>query len=151
MSSGKKLFETFFVGNNGTQYYIKPITFSDEENDKLKFDMTFRYKNVIKDSATLNMSFIDSEIIKSIDSLKISNDSISLLFTKVNLMFVERHKKVFNSRFSTRSHLAPIKWLFKNKNWSIYLYRNNIVDKYMATKSTKRKITKLKFEIFELF
>ena len=34
-NSGKNLFETFFVGNEGIQYFIKPLTFKDNNKNQL--------------------------------------------------------------------------------------------------------------------
>ncbi len=149
--SGKNLFETFFVGEEGTQYFIKPLTFKSDVKAQLILDITFRYKNKIKDSAFVNISFLDKEIIREVDSLKISNDSSVVIFKSLNHLFSERNKKEYNSRFSTKAPLADINQLFNNNNWSITLYKKKCVSKYAALKETKSKIDKLRFKVFSLF
>ena len=151
VKTGNKLYETFFVGDEGTQYFIKPLTFRNDVKDRLVLDLTFRYRNEIKDSAFVNISFINKEIIKDIDSLEIANDSVAIVFKKMKFLFSERSKKEINSRFSTKGYLADINKLFDCNNWKIVLYKLNNLSKYKTTKKTKNKINKLKFEIFMLF
>ena len=68
-----KLYETFFVGDEGTQYFIKDIKFSSNLNsDQTWTDITFRYKNELKDSATINFSFLNAKL---------------FIFTSVNFIF----------------------------------------------------------------
>lgn len=148
--SGKKLYETFFVGEDGTQYFIKPLIFINDINENLELDITFRYKNEIKDSAIVNVSFLSKEIFKHADSLKINHDSSATVFKEIKYMFSERKKEEYNSRFSTKGSLFDIKKLFNSNNWNIIIYKNGSFNKYITPKATKKKIDKLKYEIFML-
>lgn len=151
VKSGKNLYETFFVGDEGTQYFIKPLTFKDETKNRLIIDFTFRYKDQIKDSAFVNISLLNTKIYRNIDSLKISNDVVSMVFKNIKYLFAERSKKEYNSRFSTKGYLVDINKLFDKNNWIIVVYKQNNSSKYNTPEETKKKIDKLKYVIFMLF
>ncbi len=151
VKSGKKLYETFFVGEDGTQYFIKPLEFSNDVNEKLKLDITFRYKNEIKDSAIVNISLLSKEIYKYADGLKIKNDSIDIIIKEMKYMFSERNKKIYNSRFSANVNLFDVEQLFDSNNWILILYKDGRSIKYITPKITKKKIDKLNYEIFAIF
>lgn len=138
--SGKKYYETFFVGEEGSQYFIKPFTF---ENSKLKeevhLDLTFRYKNKINSNATINYSLFINEIIKEVDSISIVSSNIIIKSTENKLLFNERVKTNFKSRFSTEAPLSSLKQLFENENWEIQVYANNKIHVFRTTKKPERK------------
>lgn len=150
-NSAKTLFETFFVGEDGTQYFIKPLTFEGENKNRLKVDITFRYKDRIKDSAVVNISFLNAEIYRSIDSLRMTNDSVSVVLKDFKYLFAERMQKEFNSRFSTKGALADINKLFDKNDWVLIVYKQNKQSIYNTPNDTKKKIDKLKYGIFMLF
>ena len=50
--SGSNLYTSFYVGEKGTQYFIKPLYFSNKESEKLNTDFTFRFQNTINKSDT---------------------------------------------------------------------------------------------------
>jgi len=152
VKAGKKLYETFFVGEEGTQYFIKPLIFTNNTKERLTLDITFRYKNQFKDSALVNISFFSKEVFKNVDSLKITNDSVVVVLKNMKFLFAERSsKKEFNSRFSTKGNMADINKLFNNADWKIFLFKQKSLSKYETPKYTKKKIDKLRFAIFMLF
>jgi hypothetical protein len=151
VKSGNNLYETFFVGNEGTQYFIKPLTFIDGNKNRLILDFTFRYKDKIKDSVVINMSFLDSEIYRNIDSLKMTNNSVSIVLKDIKCLFADRSQKEFNSRFSTKGSLVDITKLFEQNDWLLIAYKRNDLCKYKTSKNTGEKINKLRYGIFMLF
>ena len=151
VKSGKNLVETFFVGDDGTQYFIKPLLFKSETNQQLIIDFTFRYKDRIKDSAFVNMSFLNTEIIKNVDSLKIISGNNSMVLENVKSLFVEKIQSEYKSRYSTKGSLSDIDKLFNNNDWTILVYRQNNISRYITPKETKKKIGKLNESIFVLF
>jgi len=151
VKSGKDLYQTFFVGDEGTQYFIKPIMFLDESKNRLMVDFTFRYKDKIKDSVAVNMSFLNTEIIKDLDSLKITNGSASMVFKNIKRLFAERSQKEYNSRFSTKGSLADLNKLFDKNDWVLTAYKQNTFSNFKTPKETKKKIDQLKDRIFILF
>ena len=97
------------------------------------------------------MSFINTEIIRDLDSLKITNGLTSVVLTKIKTLFVERYQKEYKSRFSTTGSLVDLNRLFHNNDWTITAYKQSTSSNYTAPKDTKKKINKLKDRIFMLF
>lgn len=149
--SGKNYFETFFVGEEGTQYFIKPILFKDEiSNEDLILDITFRYRNEIKDSVTVNFSIKSSIIYKTIDSLKLSNKDIEIGSDQLVLLFNEKSKTGFTSRYSTRFSLNEIKEMFNNDAWEMIIYNQNKITTYKPHRKTIRAINIVRDRVFVL-
>lgn len=149
--SGKKYFETFYVGEEGTQYFIKPVSFRGSKSNKdLILDITFRYKNEIKDSATVNFSIKSPMIYKTIDSLKLSNKETEIKSNKFKLLFNEKIKTGFKSRYSTKFSLKEIKEMFNNDAWEVTIYNQNKITKYEPEKKTISAINAVRDKVFVL-
>lgn len=149
--SGKNYFETFYVGAEGSQYFIKPFFLKNEDTkEELVIDITFRYKNEIKDSATVNFSIISNNIYKSVDSLKISNKLIVITNSNVDLLFNTKTKKGFKSRFTSEIALDEINKLFNNYDWTFSIYSSNQVLTFKPNKRTEKIITILRDKVFIL-
>ena len=149
--SGKNYFETFFVGEEGTQYFIKPILFKDEKsNEELILDITFRYRNEIKDSATVNFIVKSPIIYKTIDSLKISNKDNKVGSEQLDLLFNEKNKRGFTSRYSTRFDLNELKEIFYDDVWEIIIYNENEMIIYKPDRKTIKAINAVRDRVFVL-
>ena len=149
--SGKNYFETFYVGEEGIQYFIKPILFKDEKSkEDLILDITFRYKNEIKDSAIVNFSIKSTIIYKTIDSLKLSNKDIEIKSENIVLLFNEKNKTGFTSRHSTKFGLKEIKELFNNDAWEVTVYNQNKTAKYEPHRKAVRAINAFREKVFVL-
>lgn len=147
----ENLIETFFVGEAGTQYYIKPIEFESEDGDELVLDITFRYKDEIKDSATINFTFIRENLIKKLDVINVSDGSSEYSTTDNILLFAERIDDDFKSRFSFRIPMSELDKLMMNPNWILSLESNNEVYKYFPTSSTKDILSTINDYLFIIF
>ncbi|WP_154859427.1 hypothetical protein [Cyclobacterium xiamenense] len=148
-NSGKKYFETFYIGKEGTQNFIKPILFKDERsNEELILDMTFRYRNAIKDSAIVNFSIKSATLYKTIDSLKIANEVIQAKSSELELLFNEKNKKGFTSRYSTKASLQEIKEIYSNNTWEITIYFKNQITRYKPQRKTMRAIDAVRDNVF---
>jgi hypothetical protein len=149
--SGKNYFETFYVGEEGTQYFIKPILFKDgKSSEALLLDITFRYRNAIKDSAIINFSIKSSIIYKTIDSLKLSNKDITIKSDNVELLFNEKNKTGFTSRYSTKFSLNEIKEMFTIDAWEVYIYNQNKINTYKPHRKTFKTINTVRDKVFVL-
>lgn len=149
--TGKKYFETFFVGEDGTQYFIKPLSFiNKEKKEELFVDFTFRYKDTVKDSVIVNLSIEGPQIYKNIDSLSISNIDHKITAKDINLLFNEKTDESFKSRFSTKIPLIEIKELSENSKWSFTMFQEIKSTEYKSTNSTENALTVLKDKIFVL-
>ncbi|NLL29170.1 MAG: hypothetical protein GX259_10275 [Bacteroidales bacterium] len=149
--SGKKYFETFFVGDEGIQYFIKPFLFKAEKSsEELILDITFRYKNEIKDSAIVNFSINSSVIYKDIKNFKLSNSEIVIRSNNVELLFNEKSKKGFTSRYSTKFSLAEIKEMFTTDAWKAVITNQNKMTIYKPHKKAIKTINALREHVFVL-
>jgi hypothetical protein len=149
---GKGLYQTFYVGEAGTQYFIRPLLFKGKEKKQdLKADFTFRYKDKITDSVIINFSLYSNEIIKVMDSFIIENSHKKFTITRVNLLFNERHHKAYHSRFTTKLPMGVFTDLFLINSWNISTFYNQKAVIYTASNRTERAIDKLNDRIFTLF
>ena len=151
-NSAKKYYETFYVGKDGTQYFIKPLSFNDEDSNKeLSLDITFRYKKVVKDSSKLNFSIEKSQkLMKSIDSLKISNDHQAILSYDIDLLFNEKDDDEYLSRFTTQIPLKNTHQLFDNNNWKFIIYSEKDKLSFKPTNKTQKIIRALRNDLFSI-
>lgn len=147
--SGKNYFETFFVGEDGTQFFIKPFGFTcGESKEDLTLDFTFRFKDVIRDSATLRFSIKSSTIYRSIDSVKIFNDDDTAVSNQIALLFNERNKSGFTSRHSTKFSLNELKSMFDNDKWQVLIYHQMEIRSFKPNRRTVRAINSIRDRVF---
>ncbi len=135
-----KLFETFYLGEKGTQYFVKPLLFENKEGDKMSVDFTFLYNEKIqtKDSVTLNFSiFLPNVDMVNNLTLQIGNEK------KQSAQITKLFKDAKQSRFSTRVQLSDVKRFFEVERKSIILKRE-----YFPKKSTAKKLQKVSKSVF---
>jgi len=152
-SSSDELYKTFFVGDFGTQYFIQPLDFTNNlhNNEKLSVDFTFRFKTTLKDSSIVNISLISALPFKVVDSIKIGNDSGSMVLKNLSVLFSEKSDGNFISRFTTKGFLPDIKQLFNNSNWVFIAYTQGHSFKYVTPEGTRKKIEELYSNVFTMF
>lgn len=144
------LYETFYVGEEGTQYFIKPLAFESGGSD-LQIDFTLRYLDEIIGNAKMNFTVTANDKIKSIDSLRIENHAFSISSQQIKLLFNEKSKKGNISRFSSEIPLASLSSLMESGNWIVWLHEKDKVTMFNAQAKTLKSIQKLQANIFDLF
>ena len=149
--SAKNLYETFFTGEEGTQYFIKPLKFENNSKELLYLDVTFKHRKVIKDSATVNFSVLNNNAFNAIDSLTIANDKTVKTIKDINFLFSEKTNKGYKSRFSGKFPLQQVQSLFINPNWTLILYKEGNKTEFKASKRSRKSIGKLDSDIFSIF
>lgn len=150
-SDGKRYYIAFFIGEEGVQYFLKPITFTNAlTGDKLLADFTFRYKNIIKDSAIVNFSIKSLSPIKPVDSLNIETTSFKVSSKSVGFIFGDKLKKGFNTRHTVKIAVADLKKLFNNADWNFVIHSKNTVHKYRPSKQSSKAIESIKNSVFVL-
>ncbi len=138
-----KLFETFYLGGKGTQYFVKPLIFEDKEDNEISVDFTFVYNDKIQaeDSVTLNFSVFLPNVDRADNlTLQIDNDK------KTSAQITKLFKDALQTRFSTRVLLSDVKRFFEAEHKSIILERE-----YFPKKSTAKKLQKVSKGIFVSF
>jgi len=148
-SSGTNLFETFYVGDGGTQYYLKPLTFINENKEKVFLDATFKYKKSLDETANVKISVISPKLIKDIEKFTISNSSgeKEISFNNIEFMFNERTKNLFLSRFSMETNLSELKRIYNNPEWIITIDK---LSPFKPKGKAKKSIEKLDHVVFSL-
>lgn len=149
--SAKKHYESFFVGEQGTQYFIKPINFQDSlSEENLSLDFTFRYYNQIKDSVIINFDLKGKSIYKQLEEVNFSNKNIQLSVKPIQLLFNEKHKKDFRSRHTMKIALKDLKNMYEDPNWKISILNSNQWKNYFPTKKTKRIVNIINQDLFSI-
>lgn len=148
---GVKLYETFFVGEEGTQYYIKPLQLKNKA-ENLLIDTTFRYNKNIDDSkpVDIKISLVSVDFIKEIETLTIKNTKgflIAIDKSDIELLFNDQSKNGYLSRFSTKCTLSDFKKLNDDNSWEIVIDQRPV---FTTTSRTEKKLAKLNKSIFVL-
>jgi hypothetical protein len=149
--SGKNNFESFYGGENGMQYFIKPILLKNMGKEEyLIADFTFRHRNEPTDSVTVNFSIEGNDLHRIIDSLVISNNSISVATEKVKLLFNERGKRGYSSRFTAKVSLNDMVYLFEQRTWDYKIYRGASSTTFRPTPKSEKTISTVNTNLFNL-
>jgi hypothetical protein len=149
--SGKNHFETFYVGAEGTQYFIKPLAFSKTTTgEDLLVDFTFRYRDVVSDTAILHISLHGPDIIRTVDHISFATHAMKVRISPVELMFNETGKEGFHSRFECFMSLSDLNRLFSDPDWRIVVCGSGPCSEYEATDKTRKIIPKLEDTVFVL-
>lgn len=149
-SSSGKLLETFFTGENGTQYFIKPLLLKNDNKEFVLLDITFRHRDVIADSALIRLSIYSYELLKNFAVIKFGNGSSQFSINQTELMFTERTKHHLHSRFSLKMPLQDLRKLFTQSNWQITITLDQQELQFRASSKTKRKISELNYSVFSI-
>ena len=132
------------------QYFIKPLWFeSKETKEELLADITFRYRDEVKDSVTLNFSVLGPRLYKEIDSLKMAKEEFELQCKKIKRMFNEKEKKNNVSRFTCKAALKDIMEAFKSDHFSFILYIQGEKLSFTAPAKTRKAIRSIHEGLFE--
>lgn len=150
---GKNLFTTFYLGEQGNQYFIKPIAFySKESKAVLKVDFTFRGKeNKLADSAIFTFSYIESYPVKALDSVILQSISEKIVIQKPEKLFNQMKGKMFENRFQAKIPLIILRKMFKENVWQFVIVpTNNKKVVFNALNKQQKRLKKLDFAIFML-
>jgi len=149
-SSNSKLFESFFVGESGIQYFIKPLEFRGENKTKLLMDITIIMKNVNENKATVNFSLIGNKVITIIDSMSITQSNQKMFLQNIEPLFFEKQKNHFVARYTSKANTEKIIYYFKRNNWNIHIYSDNEKYGYVSSEKTAKKIKYINKNLFSI-
>lgn len=148
-SKANRLFETFFVGDEGIQYFIKPIAFQGENDSELLGDFNFRSRGDSTSEVIFNFSIRSDVFYKDIDSLTITSQSHQATTSLVTLTYNESSKQYVSRFTSTLPSGRHIIDLFGSSDWRIDIYSK---EKHMhftsENRKTQRKILSLQEHLF---
>ncbi|MGQ1946377.1 hypothetical protein ACT3CD_04655 [Geofilum sp. OHC36d9] len=144
-----KFYKTFFAGDEGIRYFIKPITLQNKK-ESIDIDITFTSNTVLKDSATINYSLQTNQLINKLQKIFISNGTDTLYICNNHLLFLDRNKHNFTSRFSGRMPAEDLKKLFANNKWTATIISENQIKHFDSKKRAGKTIDFLNNYIFIL-
>jgi hypothetical protein len=146
--SAKRHYEAFYVGYEGTQYFIKPLKFKKPNGEELLLDITLRKKDKVTSSPILNFTILSNSYVRKIDKIQYINDDVSVKAKQIELLFNEKDGNEYVSRFSNSISSKNVAKLFGQENWKIKVYLNDTKIIYNASNRTSRIIEKLNQKLF---
>lgn len=134
------LFTTYFVGEEGNQFFIKPLEFEHiENNSKLDLDINFRYKNKIKDSVTINFSLYSNDFLKNIDFVELYFDKESIKSNNIKLIYVDKNNDFCENRYSVKFLFSDFLKIY-NLDLSLNVNYQNYNNIYIPKNLTRGKL-----------
>ena len=149
--SATNLYTTFFVGDDGLQYFIKPLEFKNDNGEELIMDVTFRYKDEVTGDADFRFTYIGQSMIKKVNQLQFENKVGAWTAEAVELVFVERVNKNYQSRQSAKLGLSETQTLFSSHEWVVKMTaEGGEVHEFRPKRKTQKAINRLHSNIFEM-
>ena len=145
--SAMRLYESFYVGEDGTQYFIKPLVLKDKTGE-LVIDLTFRYKDEVKDSATAKFTLKSESLVKKVSLINWKTEQVNYQTKKVDLLFNEKKKKYFKNRFEMKLSVSTLDSLFNNTKWEISLSTDDGGFSFFTEKRSQKRIKNLQDYLF---
>jgi hypothetical protein len=145
--------ESFYVGDEGMQYYIKPVSFhTSEKGNKstLVPDFSFRYRPETQSMVTMNFSIFSNRAIKKLDSLHWNSHHGKTTITLIELMFIEKDKKGFHQRFTLQLPLSDVIRLLHVESTITMSHHLENMAFYARKKKTQKVIRSLHKNLFVL-
>lgn len=149
--TSKSLYTTFYLGEKGTQYFVKPLTLKGANKEKITVDFTFREK-AKADSSTvvINSSILLNKAIESVDSIVFYSNSHLFSLDNAKVLFREKKDGQILIRTSGTTTITYLSSLFNKTEWQIKVYANSTEFQFQSTKKTNKSIPLLHSAIFEL-
>jgi len=151
VKSGKNLYESFYVGEKGMQYFIKPLNFeTNQKEQSFVVDFTFQYKDDLNEEVTVNFSlFSDDKPVKP-DSLLIKSKGNRITATKITSLYRQRKNGDFVSRYSSKAQLKNLHKIMGNNQWQVHVFESGTEVTYYPKRKTRKNIDKLYQNVFVL-
>jgi len=84
----KKYFESYYAGDEGNQYFIKPLALVSEYKEaKATLDISFRSKESLQGTAQVNFSVYMPEAIHSLKSVYLYVNNTEFELSDIKLLF----------------------------------------------------------------
>lgn len=155
--SGGKLYESFYLGEEGRQYFIKPLKFSGADGGHLMIDFTFRRGGGSSPPAIANFTLsnprADHRIEYSpeyhpLDSIGLGSDGAVYLLSDLNLISHATTRKDVVYRSSSRLAYQKLRSFITSDNNKIIVYDNGKAYPYFPNRRTSKALTKLNVSLF---
>jgi len=150
---GKKYFESYYAGDEGNQYFIKPLVLVSEYKEaKATLDISFRSKESLQGTAQVNFSVYMPEAVHSLKDAYLYINDTSFELSDIKLLFVEKEKNGFQSRFSTNIPAEKLKPIFNTSDWQLVIIKEKgKTYKFDTASSSKKRIEAINTNLFTIF
>ena len=150
---GKKYFESYYAGDEGNQYFIKPLVLVSEYKEaKATLDISFRSKESLQGTAQVNFSVYMPEAVHSLKDAYLYVNDTSFELSDIKLLFVEKEKNGFQSRFSTTVPAEKLRSIFNTSDWQLVIIKEKgKTYKFDTASSSKKRIEAINTNLFTIF
>ncbi len=136
-----KYFESFYTGENGVQYFIKPLIFeSTTSKEFLEIDALFRINDNPLDSATFNVSINSNEVIERNSDLILHLKGETYKASYSELFYQERENKFVLTRNSYKTESEIAYDYVKQPIDSVEIKSNGVSLIFIPSKKTKKAL-----------
>ena len=149
-NSRNRLFQSFYMGNGITQYFIKELTFNND-NNSLLLDITVQMKKEDSNNAIVNFTLQGKENINQVDSAIIVQQGKKLILTNIVPLFNEKIKNNFKSRYTSNINANDLFIFFQDPLWSIHITSRGKKYVYTTPKKTIKSIQYIHSNVFEIY
>jgi len=152
-AGSKKYFESYYAGDEGNQYFIKPLALVSEYKEaKATLDISFRSKESLQGTAQVNFSVYMPEAVHSLTRAYLYVNNTEFELSDIKLLFVEREKNNFQSRFSTTIPAEKLKSIFNTSDWQLVIIKEKgKTYKFDTASSSKKRIEAINTNLFTIF
>ncbi len=138
--TGKNLWEEFFVSPGVIQYFVKPLSFQNN-NDLFLFDFTFRNRS---DSVTVNFTMENPKSITSPDQIYFLTNNDSVRISSIQTLLNEKSNDKFKLRKTGKISFVEFKQMMTQDKWVVSLTIDSANKMYYPTNKTTRHLQVLK-------
>jgi len=144
--SGKHLWEEFYVSQEVNQYFIKPLIFSNN-NDQFAVDFTFRNGS---DSVTVNFSILSEQTIATPDQITFENNNGRIKISNRHTLLKEKTNKKFKLRQSGKISFNEFTQLFAGNKWIITIINDSTSTKFNPANKTLKHTKSLNINLLDV-
>jgi hypothetical protein len=150
---GKKYFESYYAGDEGNQYFIKPLVLVSEYKEaKATLDISFRSKESLQGTAQVNFSVYMPEAVHSLKDAYLYVNDTSFELSDIKLLFAEKEKNGFQSRFSTTVPAEKLRSIFNTSDWQLVIIKEKgKTYKFDTASLSKKRIEAINTNLFTIF
>jgi hypothetical protein len=139
-----KAIETFYLGTNGNQYFIKPLEFVSNDKQLLLLDITIRYNdNTEPPPATINFTTFESPQPLIPTRLQIVSSSSSYQFNEFQKIFGDKNEEGYSTRYSVRADQSAVNQLLGSGDWEITLFSEEGELTFFPTRKSEKSIREI--------
>lgn len=139
------LYESFYLGPDQNQYFIKPLEFEYDDYE-LHADFTFKKLKDSLSPITLNFTITSDIVIKDIQYYQIAGERVN----ELQKLFLEQNRSKYEIRFTSELSYDSFSKFMKMQEPIILIESDYLSNSFTATNSSKKKIGKLNEGLIQL-